>query len=145
MEQAINNSLAFLLSKAQQSMRNRFAAMLKADGLEVTVEQWSVLNVVRARDDASQSDIANATGTDKANIMRMIDLMEAKGLLERVPDPADRRVRRIRLTDQGQQMIDRITPLAKRVNQLAAEGLSADELEGLKACLRTVRNNLSAS
>jgi len=71
-------------------------------------------------------------------ITNRVDRMEAKGLLERVRDSADRRSVRVRLTDAGLELIDRLVPqhVANEERLLAA--LSPEDREALTALLRTL-------
>jgi DNA-binding MarR family transcriptional regulator len=75
-------------------------------------------------------------------ITNRVDRLEAKGLLERVRDPADRRGVRIRLTDAGLELIDRLVPehLANEERLLAA--LSQDDRDALMTLLRTLAVSL---
>lgn len=66
-----------------------------------------------------------------------IDLLEARGLIERLPDPADRRGTRVRLTGAGRELVDAVvsTHLETEVNLLS--GLSTSEREELSRLLAT--------
>lgn len=137
----VESTLGYLLSKAHQSMKNRFVSMLKSNHLDITVEQWAVLNIVCALPGVSQSDIARMTQTDKANVMRMIDLMEKKEFVERLADQADRRVHRIHATPRGEEMLNAVIPVAREANRQSEAGLSPQECELLKEMLRRIRAN----
>jgi DNA-binding MarR family transcriptional regulator len=67
------------------------------------VEMWDyVVLATLARGPAStQSELAAASGRDKTRLIPILDRLEARGLLRRTPDPADRRNRVVALTDDG--------------------------------------------
>ncbi|GAA1984061.1 MarR family transcriptional regulator [Catenulispora subtropica] len=71
-------------------------------------------------------------------ITNRVDRLEAKGLLERVRDPADRRGVRVRLTDTGLELIDRLLPLHLANEERMLAALSQDDREALMALLRTL-------
>ena len=71
-------------------------------------------------------------------ITNRVDRMEAKGLLERVRDPGDRRSVRIRLTGAGRDLVDRLLPLHLANEERILAVLASDDREGLTALLRTL-------
>jgi DNA-binding MarR family transcriptional regulator len=50
--------------------------------------------------------LAERVGSDPSNLTGLVDKLEARGALRRIPDPADRRVKTLRLTDDGQRLRD---------------------------------------
>lgn len=137
----VQDTLGYLVSKANQSMKNYFTHMLKTNNLKITVEQWAILNIVYASPGISQTEIAHTTQTDQANVMRMIDLLERKTFIDRKKDENDRRVQRIYLTSEGETMLTTVIPIAEEVNRMSATGISAAELKLLKKLLRQIRTN----
>lgn len=74
-----------------------------------------------------------------SHISRLVDKAEAAGLVERQPDPSDRRAHRIALTDQGRQQIDTYVPHAvELLEQTVCSALSDDELATLIGLLNKV-------
>ncbi|NUP49979.1 MAG: MarR family transcriptional regulator [Catenulispora sp.] len=71
-------------------------------------------------------------------ITNRVDRLEAKGLLERVRDPADRRGVRIRLTGAGIELIDRLLPLHLANEERVLAVLSRDDREALAGLLRVL-------
>lgn len=138
----IEDTLGYLVSKAHQFTKNYFAYLLKTNNLNITVEQWAVLNIVYAIPGISQSDIARMTQTDNANVMRMIDLLEKKSFINRKSDENDRRVHRIYLTSAGEEMLETVIPIAQEVNRVSGAGISPEEFELLKKMLRQIRTNI---
>jgi DNA-binding MarR family transcriptional regulator len=138
----VEDTLGYLVSKAHQFMKNYFTTLLKQNNLDITIEQWAVLNIVDAFPDAAQTDIARITQTDKANILRMVDLLEKKDFITRSRDQNDRRVQRIRLTPAGKAMLKTVIPIAQEVNRMSSAGITPQEFELLKKLLRQVRSNV---
>jgi DNA-binding MarR family transcriptional regulator len=69
-------------------------------------------------------------------MVAVIDELEARGLAERRPDPADRRARTIFLTTQGVQTMERVRELAAQMQREFFAALSAEELRTLHGLLR---------
>ena len=74
---------------------------------------------------------------------RAVDVLEANHLVERHPDPEDRRAQRIALTDDGRTRFDERQELARTAFEPAVRGLSRDERAQLRTLLARVREGLS--
>ncbi|MFE0221890.1 MarR family winged helix-turn-helix transcriptional regulator, partial [Streptomyces albidoflavus] len=74
--------------------------------LGIGLRHFAVLIVLVDRGPTAQRDLATATGTDKAGIMRVVDDLERKGLAVRKAVPGDRRVRAVEITPQGVELFD---------------------------------------
>lgn len=76
--------------------------VLRAHGL--TMWAYVVLIALAAKPVRSQLQLANEIGADKTRIIPVLDDLQARGLLERHPDPADRRVHLLSLTEEGERV-----------------------------------------
>jgi MarR family transcriptional regulator for hemolysin len=68
----------------------------------------ALANIAYAPPELTQVEIANRIGIKRATATRMLDSLEADGLVERLADPADRRTKRIRLTSAGETALQDI-------------------------------------
>lgn len=100
MDNAVSKDLRTLMHNAGRNLRRTWSAQLEPWGL--TPFQWRALRTIAAHDEglrpgevASQLRIAPRSATE------VIDQLEAKELVQRGPDPADRRATRVRLTPRG--------------------------------------------
>lgn len=73
---------------------------------DLTPAQYAVLAALRGRSDMDQSTLARALGYDKVTIVRVLQIMEGRHLVERTPAPDDRRAKRLRLTTAGTALHD---------------------------------------
>ncbi len=75
----------------------------------------------------TQSALAEAIGADKTRIIRTLDELQAGGYIERRPDPDDRRVRLLAITDSGRAVKDAAQADVKRGEERWLDELGADE------------------
>jgi MarR family transcriptional regulator for hemolysin len=68
----------------------------------------ALANIAYFPPESTQVELANRIGIERATITRMLDSLEADGLVERLADPADRRIKRIRLTSAGETALQDI-------------------------------------
>lgn len=118
---------------------------LQASGTGVTVPQSRVLAELRQRDGLTQTEIADLVMMEKAPLGRTIDRMEEVGLVVRRPDPTDRRVRRVYLTDAIDRLYDPLWDAAFAMFGVALEGFTPEEYDALLGMLRRVKENLEAA
>src|SRR6266581_1036689 len=77
---------------------------------DMPVSQWAVLSMVDNHPEIDQSRLAEVVGIDKTNTGRLVDQLEAKGLVERRPNDSDRRVWMLRCTPLGHKTRKRLRP-----------------------------------
>ncbi|MFF7652985.1 MarR family winged helix-turn-helix transcriptional regulator [Streptomyces sp. NPDC007983] len=110
-------ALGLLLRRAHARVAAVMSKALRPYGIEL--RHFSVLIVLVNQGPTVQRDLATATGSDKAGIMRIVDDLERKGLAVRKAVPGDRRVRAVEITPQGVELFDAAhvaaEPLAERL------------------------------
>ena len=97
---------------------------------DMPVSQWAVLTIIENHPEIDQSQLAEVISFDKTNTGRLVDQLEAKGLVERRPNDSDRRVWMLRCTPLGQKIRKRLRP----------RGLATQER--LLACLEPAQREL---
>lgn len=113
------------------------------DGLhELTHMESKVLGYFGRHAGATQSELAQHSGRDKAQLARLIKGLLERGLLQAEPDPDDRRLQRLRLTDEGVALQRTLQREAARLNARAVAALSVHERQQLVALLQRVRDQL---
>jgi len=105
MEQSESTTLGFLLADASRLLRKRFEA--ESRDLAMTSAQLHVMARLRRNEGIGQAALAAMLELEPMTLCRHIDRMEAAGLVERRPDPADRRARRLFTTDAGRELLFR--------------------------------------
>jgi DNA-binding MarR family transcriptional regulator len=133
---------SFITGKASTAIARRLQKKFNAAGLNLTIEQWSVLYHLWKQDGISQQELCNATFRDKPSITRLVDNLEKLQLVKRVPSESDRRMNMVFLTRQAQKLQDQSMLLAEETLNEALEGVSADRIEICKEVLQIVYDNL---
>ncbi|MGP3910873.1 MarR family winged helix-turn-helix transcriptional regulator [Nonomuraea sp. 10N515B] len=126
-------ALGLLLRQAHWRAATVMAEALRPLGIEL--RHFAVLIVLVDRGPTVQRDLAAATGSDKAGIMRVVDDLERKGLAVRKSVPGDRRARAVEITPQGVELFDAAHVAAEPLAERLVAGLGPGEAERLRDLL----------
>lgn len=110
---------------------------------DITHMESKVLGYFGRHPGATQSELAQHSGRDKAQLARLIKGLRERGLLDGAADDADRRSITLRLTADGQAVLRTLQKQARRLNERAVLGFSGAEQQQLLALLQRVRANLA--
>jgi DNA-binding MarR family transcriptional regulator len=124
----------YLMARLGEASRRRFHKALEPEGLHP--RHFGVMTMLAAHPGMSQHQLHEKTAIDPSSMVAVIDELEARGLAERRPDPADRRARQVFLTEQGEQTLQRIRGLAAGLQREFFGALTAEERKTLYALLR---------
>jgi MarR family transcriptional regulator for hemolysin len=80
---------------------------------------------------SAQVNIAKRLRIEGPTMTRMLDTLEADGLVERLPDPSDRRTKQLRLTAEGERALEEIFVIADELRGRLLDGLPADRMDEL--------------
>jgi len=141
MDQTLDNSLGFIISRTSMRYKNELGRRLKS--FDVTPEQWVTLHRLREQDGLTQKELADRIFKDQPTITRILDKLEQKQLIRRSANPEDRRVFRINLTDQGGNLLEQLMTVSLQVREDACQGVTDQELTALKATLNKIWSNLA--
>ncbi len=112
------------------------------DALGVYRGQPPLLEALWERDGQTHSDLAAHLHVTPATMSRMIQRMEKAGFVVRKPDPADRRVSRVYLTQAGRDIRSAIAQAIRTIEADTFEGFTVEERVLLRRFLQQVRDNL---
>lgn len=134
-------TFGFLLHDTARQLRRDFERRSKGTGL--TRAQWAVLAYVARNEGSNQATLADMLDIEPITLVRLLDKLETAGLVERRPDPSDRRVRRLYLTEATGPLLEQLQGLAAETREAALAGLNEAERQQLTDLLMKVRSNLS--
>lgn len=104
--------------------------------------QWWVLAFLSRDDGCAQTKLASQLDVGKVALGGLIDRLEQVGMVERRPDPVDRRVKRVFLTKDGKKLVSQNKELDRRVNEATLIGVSAADFETTMRTLEKMKSNL---
>jgi DNA-binding MarR family transcriptional regulator len=133
---------SFITGKASTAIARRLQKNFKQSGLDITIEQWSVLYHLWKEDGQSQQQLCDATFRDKPGITRLVDNLEKLKLVKRVPSKNDRRINLIYLTKEAMHLQDKTMELANQTLNEALNGVTSGQIEIAKEVLHKVYDNL---
>ena len=112
-KELLGTTIGKLRNKLHRLMKQRYAAEAN---IKLTVEEFILLTMIRAKTDQILQNIAIATGKNKSVVMRMIDSLEKKGLVKRTVNPEDRRENLLSITDMGEQVVAEYHKIEKKLS-----------------------------
>ncbi len=89
-----------------------------------------------------QGQLAQMMRLEGPTLVRVIDQLQASGLVERVPDEQDRRARLIRLTDKGREFHDHVLELLRQLRVRLFEGMDPQDMQAALRCFQVLGRNL---
>lgn len=137
----MSDSIGFMLGDAARLLRRRFDQHARALG--VTRPQWQVLLALSRHEGTNQGALADHLEVEAITLCRMVDRLQEAELVERRPDPADRRAWRLFLTDKAHPLIESIRIVGGEVLEEALAGLDEAERAQFADMLVRIRGNLS--
>ena len=131
----LKRQLIAQLVESSRLLRNYIDHRSKARG--TTRAQWIVLFRLRQQEGLSQVDLADVLELQPISLVRLLDRLVEHGLLERRPDPRDRRANRLFLTGAGRQLVDDLDSLR---DAIATDVLQAIPTAAIQTSLETLRD-----
>lgn len=138
-------SLFFLIKRTSKAFREKLNQNFAKAGHDVTSEQWRILRCLWQKDGQRQQDLANVVNKDKTCITRIIDSMEKRDLVVRIPDRLDRRQNLIYLTNKGKKLQEDLMQIFINTSIDAQKSIDPDQLSIFRKVLEEVYNNLTNS
>ena len=141
-----NKRMAFLIQDVARIIRNKLDHAAAEAGL--TTAQWRVLaTVARCRkanhEMPNQAALAEMLEIEPITLSRQVDRLATAGLIERRPDPGDRRAHRLFVTDKAAPLIEEFRKLGNKMMGTALDGISEAEIDAMIGVLDRLRLNLT--
>ncbi|GAB5474869.1 MAG: MarR family transcriptional regulator [Maribacter sp.] len=142
MKSFLDHSAGYLINMTALLLKREMTGALNKNKINVTPEQWAILNRLSENSGLSQKEVAKRTFKDNANITRILDKLEKKGLIKRQTDANDRRVWKIHITKDGKKVRNQIEPLAKEILKKATEGIDPEDVQTFNTTAKKMLQNL---
>ena len=124
-------------------LKKYLAEVFKKNGVNLTAEQYLVMDTLWNEGTLTQQAIAFIIQKDKNSVTQFIDNLEKKGLVTRSVSKEDRRVNNIVVTKEGMALKDSTKQLAIDTMNKALEGISEDDLNTFVSVLKKICGNIS--
>jgi DNA-binding MarR family transcriptional regulator len=138
----LETTLPYLLNRAGVRIGLTFSGEIGRHDL--ALPEWRILASLLGREWQSVSELAEHTSAELSRVSRLVSGLERRALLRRKASGVDARAVELALTAKGRALALQIVPLAQLYERVALAGMSADEVDLLKALLRKVYDNMDA-
>ena len=140
MDERMRN-FGFLFKEVSRQHVARFEE--HARSISLNLAQCKVLVRLEKNEGVSQSRLAGLADVDPMTMVRILDRMESEGLLERRPDPADRRARCLYLTPKAKPLLDEIWRLGDLTRAEMFAGIDKADRDVFMKVLERMHHNLA--
>lgn len=131
--------IGYQVYTTQRALARSLDATLASFGL--TSGQWNALNQLDEHGSMTQKELADRLDKEPATITRRLDRMAKKGLIERSPDPRDRRANIISITPEAESLLSEVEPAVIARAEQISEGISDEDLHVFIDVLSKVKDN----
>ncbi|MBP2649665.1 MAG: transcriptional regulator [Firmicutes bacterium] len=135
------DALGFILHHSDLKLSR--LQFIKFKALNVTPEQWHLLNLLADEDGINQKELANRADKNQAIVTRMLVILERKGFIRKEPDPSDRRAFLLYLTSAGKSVHENLVILAEQTFETLLNDISPDEVSTFRQVLTDIYQKLT--
>ena len=134
--------IAVYVNILNSRIKKYFIDKLQENKIDITPEQFLVLDILWEKQSLSQQNIADIIQKDKNSVTKIIDSLEKKQLARRVMDQRDRRVNKIELTEKALALEEKVTKVAIEFMNDAINGIDKQDLDIFVNVMRQIKDNL---
>ncbi len=139
--QKVEEAIFYTLEQTIKVYRQYAQKQIKEADIDITIDQWLLLNTIQENKDFSQHEIAEKIFKDIASVTRIIELLVKKGYIERKFHQTDRRRFELLITNKGQETIEKVKPIVLKYRKQALQGIKVSDIEVIKNKLLIIFNN----
>lgn len=136
------NFLYKLSSIRQSSFAFLESEMIKAGITDVPPSFGDILYAIHSQGTGYVKDIVAQTYKDKSTVSNIINQLEKKGYVEKVPDPEDGRRVKVKITGKARKYVDAMSDISERFRRKLFNTMSREEQEILFLLLNKVERNI---
>ena len=137
----LDRDLLVVLHDVARLIRTRFDQRARAFGM--TRAQWVILARLARQPGLSQNELATICEVEPITVGRLVDRLELRGMVERRPDPTDRRVKRLHLLPAAEPVLVQITRSREYLDAEITDGLYGPAREALVDALLHMKTKLT--
>jgi MarR family transcriptional regulator for hemolysin len=137
----VDSTLGFLLHDVARLLKKRFEQNSRGSGL--TRSQWQVLTYLAQNEGINQARLAELIEIEPITLGRIVDKLEAMGLIKRNPHPTDRRRWLLHLIPAARSRLEQLGEYGDIIRSEALAGVSEADRQHLLKTLQALKENLS--
>ncbi|MBT3387006.1 MAG: MarR family transcriptional regulator [Desulfobacula sp.] len=140
-EKVIDSSIAYLVGRTSRSIIKRLTKKFLDAGFDVSYEQWSILVHLYRKDGQTQQELSNIAVKDKAAITRLLNVLEKKNIVLRIPDRSDKRSKLVYLTNKAKEFKPDLIAVVEELLEEAEQQIPSEEMVQCKTTLNKIFSN----
>ena len=137
---SFQRDLMFLLHDVARLLRVDADKRARAHGM--TRAQWGILIWLERQPGLSQKELAEFLEVEPITVARLIDRLESRGMVERRPDPKDRRIWRLHLSPPAIPVLREIDRQREQMREMVTSGLDETAIDTMTEALQTMKLTL---
>ncbi len=140
----INENLYYKIELTARKIRHYGQSVLKSHGINITVEQWLVLNVINDNKGINQLRIGEILVKDKPTISKMVRSLLEKGFIQKEVSSKDLRHYSISISKEGEKLMNVVFPVVEEIRLKGINSLTEIEKENLSILLLKIQKNIDS-
>ncbi len=137
----VKKQVGYYLERTTRQVKLAFTQAFIAADIDLTPEQWVLIDHLMAKNGVSQTDLASKSYKNAPTVSRILDVLERKNYIERQRFTNDRRRYKIFLTNKGRSVGEKALPIAIELREKGWKGLTDHDYEEFLKIIETVFKN----
>lgn len=118
----------YLISRSVSRLKYYSIQKFQGEGVNVTPSQMGILFLLSKGEGKTMSEISSSLNIDNSTLTRLADRLVKEGFAERIRDDADRRVSKLRITENGAVESRKALRITKEINNEITRGFTDEEI-----------------
>jgi MarR family transcriptional repressor of mepA len=132
-----NDRLIYLISTAQHLLKNHLKDRFKQEGIKITPTHSAILFLLMEKGPMLMNDLSRELYIENSTVTGLVDRLEERGFVSRLPVSNDRRKWNISITHEGINEIKKTQGIIKSVNSMIGEGFTKEDIKSLQKILNS--------
>ena len=142
-EEETTRNFGAIIDRTLKLIKYSYLQTFKELGLDITTEQWVILDRLAEGDGISQTDLANDSFKNAPTVSRIIELLRKKGLIQKKQSADDRRQSLIYLTNKGNEYHEIATPAVLALRRRGWQGLDEHDYDDFMRIMNKIGGNFT--
>lgn len=139
----IRNNIIPWVGKTAKMLDHFNTSRLQEHGFDLTKEQWVLLKILSVNNGVSQNKVTCISDRDKASTTRIVNTMERKNYIARIPSQEDKRINLLYLTKKGEQVFCESLPIVESILSDLQKNIKHDEIELVIDIMKRIQENIN--